>query len=302
MSDAFILGDWGTTQLRLFLCNDAGVLDRRFGRGIAQLERSPPDEFAAVAGDWLDDHRVDDAVLAGMVGSRTGWLETAYAPCPATAADLIASIARTECGDVSIAIVPGLSCVGPSGAPDVMRGEETQLFGALALEPRLRTERHVVALPGTHTKWVVVEDGRVIQFQTALTGELFALLRTSSTLLKTGGAASDAFDDDAFATGLDAARSERSLLHALFQVRSQQLVAGATPSYATSLLSGLLIGSDVNGAAELHHATDVTLIGERELASLYARALEARDARTRTLDGNECALAGLNAFARALSA
>lgn len=296
--EAFIAGDWGTTRLRLFLCDRTSVLDARMGQGIGALARSPANEFVAAAGDWLDTHRIERAVLCGMVGSRNGWHETAYVPCPASIDVLRAAFARIEYEGIAISIVPGLSCIAPTGAPDVMRGEETQIFGALRLHSRLAHGRHVLALPGTHTKWVVVEDGRVMQFQTALTGELFALLRTHSTLLKAGPDAPHTADAASFVEGLEQAR-QGSLLHRLFQVRSRQLIDGRAANEASSLLSGLLLGSDVDHACQLLTPDSVTLIGEPALASLYAQALQSRGIESTRLDGNECALAALRELAGA---
>jgi 2-dehydro-3-deoxygalactonokinase len=296
--EPIIAGDWGTTQLRLFLCDRGAVLDTRTGAGIGALARSPAAEFAAVAREWLDTHRIERAVLCGMVGSRNGWHETAYVACPASFDSLRAAFGRVEHETIAISIVPGLSCIAPTGAPDVMRGEETQIFGALLLQPRLAQGRHVLVLPGTHTKWVVVEGGRVMRFQTALTGELFALLKTHSTLLKAGAITPHSHDPASFAAGLERARSGL-LLHRLFQVRSRQLLEGISADQASSLLSGLLIASDVDHAREWLAPEAVTLIGEPALANLYAQALQSRGIESSRLDGNECALAALRELAGA---
>lgn len=297
-AEAFIAGDWGTTQLRLFLCSADAVLEMRTGRGVGALDRPPQEEFAALAEDWLATYRISQVVLAGMVGSRNGWHETAYVPCPASFDDLRAAFGRVQHRDLAISIVPGLSCVSPVGAPDVMRGEETQIFGALRLRPSLAAGRHILALPGTHTKWVVVEDGRVMNFQTALSGELFALLRTHSTLLRTGTTATNQFDAAAFQQGL-AQGADGALLHRLFQVRSRQLIEGLSADRATSLLSGLLLAADVDSAQRLLRPESVTLICEPSLAELYAQALRARRIESQRLDGSECILAALRALAAA---
>jgi 2-dehydro-3-deoxygalactonokinase len=297
-TEAFIAGDWGTTQLRLFLCRGDAVLETRMGRGVGALNRPPEEEFAALTDDWLTTHRIKRVVLAGMVGSRNGWLETAYVSCPASFDDLRAAFGRVQHRELSISIVPGLSCVSPVGAPDVMRGEETQIFGALQLRADLARGSHIVALPGTHTKWVVLEDGRVMNFQTALSGELFALLRTHSTLLRTGTTATHQFDDAAFQQGL-AQGADGGLLHRLFQVRSRQLIEGVSADQATSLLSGLLLAADVNDAQRLLDPKFVTLVCEPSLAGLYAQALRARGIDSQRLDGNECILAALRALADA---
>jgi 2-dehydro-3-deoxygalactonokinase len=297
-AEAFIAGDWGTTQLRLFLCSDGAVLDTRIGRGVGALDRAPQEEFGALADDWFATYRITSVVLAGMVGSRNGWRETAYVSCPASFDDLRAAFGRVQHRDIAIAIVPGLSCVSPVGAPDVMRGEETQIFGALQLKQNLARGRHVLALPGTHTKWVVLEDARVINFQTALSGELFALLRTHSTLLRTGSIATNQFEAPFFQQGL-AQGANGALLHRLFQVRSRQLIEGMNADQATSLLSGMLLAADVDSAQSLLQPDFVTLICEPSLAELYAQALRARGIESQRLDGSECILAALRALAHA---
>ena len=291
----FIAGDWGTTHLRLFLCDGERVLDTRTGAGVRALKRSPAEEFGALIADWSAQHRLASAILSGMVGSRNGWIEVPYVPCPASLAEIHNHLRRFTSSEIDIAIVPGLSCTSAIDAPDVMRGEETQLFGALQLKPKLASGRHVLALPGTHTKWVEIDAGRVVRFQTALSGELFALLKAHSTLLATGADAPARMDEATFSRALQSARTP--LLHSLFQVRSRQLIEGHTPSQALGQLSGLLIGADVDAAIEVLHPTQVTLIGELALVQRYQQALATRGISASALDGNDCAVAGLRALA-----
>jgi 2-dehydro-3-deoxygalactonokinase len=290
----FIAGDWGTTQLRLFLCDASTILDFRSGRGVRALDRSPEAEFTALTSDWVAQHRVRRAVLTGMVGSRNGWLEAPYVPCPASLQDLRSRLLKIHANGVEVEIVPGLSCLSPAVSPDVMRGEETQLFGAMLLEPSLAVGRHVIALPGTHSKWAEIDAGRIVRFQTAITGELFSILKAHSTLLAAGTQAAQSFDEVSFVEGL---KAQGSILHRLFQVRSRQLIDGDTADQAAGLLSGLLIGADVDGAIELLQPDAVTLIGETQLSERYTQALNARGIDSRMLDANECVIAGLRAIA-----
>jgi 2-dehydro-3-deoxygalactonokinase len=200
-----------------------------------------------------------------------------------------------------VAIAPGLCCKSRLGAPDVMRGEETQIAGAIALHPRLGTGRHLLCLPGTHTKWAWLENGHVSDFLTALTGELFALLRDGSTLMRASNTGSDAQGTsgesrDGFEGGVaDAtAPGSSSLLHGLFGVRSRQLIDGRPTEWALSYLSGLLIGADVRGAIPLFPAPpEVVLVGDGALNERYAYALRGQGITTSSLDGEQCALAGL---------
>lgn len=179
-----------------------------------------------------------------------------------------------------------------------MRGEEAQIIGAIRLAPELGQGRRLVCHPGTHAKWAVIEDGRITGFQTAMTGELFALLRDHSTLGRVGGEA--ATPGDGFALGLARAEetAEAGLLHALFETRSRQLIDGWGAAFAMDFLSGLLIGADVGGALAQfgREAGEVALIGDPALAERYGRALARRGVAVRSLSGEDCALAGLVAI------
>ncbi len=293
--EKFIAGDWGTTRLRLFLCDENGVLEQRAGDGVRSLRRSAAEEFTVLTTDWIEQHRITQAYLSGMVGSRNGWVETSYVRCPAALDDLRGALHHFSHRDLRIALVPGLSCLAPNGAPDVMRGEETQLLGAMAVNDALARGPHVLALPGTHTKWAELRDGRVMRFQTALTGELFALLNSHSSLLAVDAERSAAFDEAAFNEACTTRTT--TLSHALFQVRSRQLVDGVSAAQARGWLSGLLIGADIDGALSWQNPGEVVLIGDNALTRRYAQALGARGIEAHTLDGDACALAGLRALA-----
>ena len=240
---AFIAGDWGTSRARLYLCDGAAkVLARAEADGA-----SAPDcagRFAAAVAPWDAAHGKLPAMLGGMVGSTIGWKEVPYLACPARAETLAGAALRFEANGRAIAIAPGLTCTAPSGAPDVMRGEEMQILGALKLQPGLATGRHIFCMPGTHAKWVVVEDGAVIRFQTALSGELFDLLSRHSVLARDSGAVDS--QSTAFALGLTAmAQRGADLLHMLFSTRSRVVTGAMAKADAASYLSGLIVGADV---------------------------------------------------------
>ena len=297
----FIAGDWGTTQLRLYLCEGASIVDRATGPGIGALSESPEKTFVPLTARWADEHKGLSAHLCGMVGSRNGWVETPYVRCPADLNALRAGVVQFEASGFRISIVPGLSCKNPLGGPDVMRGEETQIFGALASTPSVTKARRLFALPGTHTKWAVVEGGTIQHFLTSPTGELFALLKDHSTLGRAGGNITE-HSPEGFLRGVarQAEVGDASLTHVLFETRSRQLLDGMTKSEAMSFLSGLLIGSDVAGAARwIDSKSSVTLIGDPKLNELYARALAFHGFETVSLTGEECALNGLRAIIEA---
>jgi len=229
-----------------------------------------------------------------MVGSTIGWKEVPYLKCPAKPGTIAGAALRFESGARAIAILPGLSCTGKTGAPDVMRGEETQILGALRLRPELSKGRHILCMPGTHVKWVVVEDGAVVQFQTALSGELFELVRRHSVLARDSGEVDG--NSTAFAQGLDFARANEAadLLHLLFSTRSRVVTGQMPKADAASYLSGLVLGKDIGSArALLDLKGPVQLICTPGLAALYARVLQAYDLTSAVIDGDEAALAGL---------
>jgi 2-dehydro-3-deoxygalactonokinase len=181
-----------------------------------------------------------------------------------------------------------------------MRGEETQILGAIATHPALGRGRNIIALPGTHTKWALVEDGTLRTFQTSLSGELYALLHDRSTLLKASAAEPNA---DAARRGFDAglrrSLTNVPLSHLLFEVRSRQLIDGMPHAEASAFLSGLLIGQDVLGALPLfdgvlRSGVAVPIVGAPKLTALYSTALAAHGIGALPLDATALTVAGLN--------
>jgi len=303
MGDAkFVAGDWGTSNLRLFLCDAQGVaLDVVNGPGAAEAKGRFADIFDSLTAGWEARHGALPAVLCGMVGSSIGWIQAPYVACPARPEQIVDACVSLQEGAV---VVPGLSCHNRFNAPDFLRGEETQLLGALSLVAELRHERRVICLPGTHTKWVVVENGWVREFFTAPTGELFALLRDHSVLIRGGGVAGTT-RMDAFESGLAHFNEfpQAQLLHRLFESRSRQLSGELSADEASAYLSGLLVASDVHGAvnALCDSARTVFLVGTTQLMQLYARACAFSGYDTCLVDGVAASLNGLLHVHRQLS-
>lgn len=294
----FVAGDWGTTNLRLYLCDrDGHALDSATGPGAADVHGDFPRVFDALLAPWRQRHGVLPGVLCGMVGSSIGWTQVPYVPCPVQPAQIARACVALHNGDIQI--VPGLSCRNRLGSPDFMRGEETQLLGALALKPGLRHGRHLLCLPGTHTKWVALEDGEVRDFLTAPTGELFAVLRDHSVLvhqrewLESGPCAS------AFERGLAEFNRlpEAQVLHRLFECRARRLAGDLSEADAVPYLSGLLIASDVAGAVRVFKdqvaSRSVLLVGTPQLTALYLGALRGHELAGHAIDGAAASLAGL---------
>ncbi len=210
----------------------------------------------------------------------------AYVDCPVDIAAWRAAQVDLYFDGVRLGIAPGVACVRTNGAPEVMRGEETQVFGAMTLAPYLGSGKHRVVLPGTHSKWVDIEDGRIVSFTTFFTGEMFALLRDHSTLAGLGGGGDVA---GGFEAGLARSREGGAITGAVFEARSAQLRAQRTPAWALEFLSGLLIGHEVAVFTE----TPV-LIGEATLTERYAQALQANARQPKVvLNGDDCAIAGV---------
>ncbi|HMA51344.1 MAG TPA: 2-dehydro-3-deoxygalactonokinase [Magnetospirillaceae bacterium] len=287
--ELFIAGDWGTTTLRLALCDRAGIIERRTGPGVGRSAEPPEAVFLSLSADWRAAHGSLPAYLCGMVGARIGWREVPYASCPADPHSLSRGALTFEAAGCAISLAPGLTCTNPQGAPDVMRGEETQILGALLTHPDLAQGRHLLALPGTHTKWVELRDGAIHSFMTSPTGEIFALLRSQGTL-KTA----DTATPRGFARGL---ARKGHLLQTLFETRTRQLIDGLSAEDAAGFLSGLLIGADVAGALDCYPGfQQVHLIGEPALSALYAEALTSHKVDSSAVDGGDCAFAGLRSI------
>lgn len=294
---ALLACDWGTTNLRAWTLDGDGrvVCDRDLELGVSKLAPGEAARrFETEVRPALDAVGLP-AILCGMVGSNLGWTVAPYIDCPASMGDLAAALVAVGGDHEWVRIVPGARAPGVFGAPDVMRGEETQLFGWLAQNPDRATGRHVVCHPGTHAKWMLVEDGRLVRFVTAMTGELFAVLGSHSVLKSDA----PADDDEAFCEGVAAAGEGDALAARLFSARAR-VVGGGKPAESTpSYLSGLLIGAEVAATPRLLglSAEDpVTLIGDEKLCALYRRALNRRGVASETYDGEAAAIAGLLAL------
>ncbi|WP_045757931.1 2-dehydro-3-deoxygalactonokinase [Xanthomonas albilineans] len=267
-----IVVDWGTSSLRGYrLDADGGILEqRRSDQGIAVCQGHFAATLAALIDSWPGD-----VVLCGMIGSRNGWIELPYAPCPADTAVLakaMRSLRDPALPGRTLWFVPGVASTN-APVPDVMRGEETQLIGLLdtLAQERQDNAHHTVCLPGTHSKWVDLEHGRIAALATMMTGELYALLRQHSLLARLMESDDASFDAPGFAAGVQRSGDPGGLLHHLFGVRSlglfERLSAAAAPSY----LSGLLIGHELR--ARLPLAPVVHLVGGSSLLTRYAHAL-----------------------------
>lgn len=292
--------DWGTSSLRGALLDASGqpTDERSFARGILSVE---PGGFAAVFdelfGDWM---AAPGAVclMAGMVGAKQGWREAPYCACPAGLTEIASQLLWLQ--DKRIAIVPGLSCQHAAPAPqlsvlhDVMRGEETQILGAMHL---LGLQDALMVLPGTHSKWVQVRGGRIQSFSTYMTGEFFALLKQHSILARS--LAAPALEDEAaFEMGIAVAQQGKGLLHNAFSTRTLDLFGQVESGRLHDYLSGLVIGEELR-AQDLAVETPVVLIGADALTRRYRLGLARFGIEAQAL-GAQASWAGLWTLARQL--
>ena len=257
--------DWGTTNFRAYRLDGPTLIDRMpSGPGILAVPPNGfPETLESLIAPWLDAGE-DKILMAGMVGSRQGWVEAPYLPCPADLTTLAAATIQIPFPRATIRLVPGLSTHDLQGTPEVMRGEEVQLAGILH---RIGPDA-LVCLPGTHSKWVHVAQGRIATFTTHLTGEAFQALRHHTIL---GRLMHDGpTHPGPFADGVDRATQPGGLLHHLFGARTRVLMGDLPEDYAASYLSGLLIGHEVAAAAP---STLVHIVGAPALSTLYAATI-----------------------------
>jgi len=258
--------DWGITHLRAYRIGpDGSVIEARDeAKGIMAVAHAAFEgTLETVIGDWLEGEP-EPFLMSGMIGSRQGWVEAQYVECPAHAVDIARALAPVTCAGRPGFICPGLTCRDIDGVPDVMRGEEVQIFGALALLP---VGVSAICHPGTHSKHIVIEDATVVRFTTYMTGEMFAVLSDHSILGRTMERGT--VDWQAFDEGVARAGQGGGLLHHLFGARTRVLMNEIPPTGEADYLSGMLIGHEIRAAGG---AGPVVVIGAAGLEERYLRA------------------------------
>jgi 2-dehydro-3-deoxygalactonokinase len=277
MSAALIAIDWGTTSVRAYRLDAHGcILDERSAHlGVQNVEAGRfPEALRALLGGAAGDDL--PMIACGMIGSRQGWIEAPYRECPAALAAI--ATALTPVPGTRLCIVPGLICRDAYGVPDVMRGEETQIVGALDGDAGPPTTRRIVILPGTHSKWALIGTAGIEAFATFMTGELYAVLREHS-ILRRLAASGSCGDGAAFDRGVRASLREAAALpHDLFSARTLALTAELAPAAVDDYLSGLLLGAEIAAARRWlqQHGVggdSMTLVGDAALCERYRRAL-----------------------------
>lgn len=259
--------NWGSSNFRAYKLDAQGNIEeeKESSRGAVGVPTGGfLDALILEVGDWLfgKDTRV---LMSGMVGARRGWKEAPYVPVPATFEQVVKRVIRVDVEGLDVRIVPGLIGKDDQGVPEVLRGEETEIFGCTADLGKCM----LLCLPGTHTKWVRMDEGKIAGFLTSMTGDIFKAIR-EHTILRACTQQEPA-DEEAFLRGVERARQPGDIAHHLFGVRTLVLTGAMQESSASSYLSGLLIGHEVRATAWQDDA--VHLIGDPVLCSLYEKAL-----------------------------
>jgi len=289
--------DWGTTQLRAYRLDASGaVLEaRERPEGILSVPAGGfPAALDAITQGW--DADAGRVLMSGMVGSRQGWREVPYVDCPADLGAIAKGVRPVAWRPGSQALIcPGLVCRDADGVPDVMRGEEVQVMGALALNANDGVGSILMA--GTHSKHVRVEGSAIAGFATHMTGEVFAVLKAHSILGRTMAETGGPGDASVFAAGVARSGEAGGLLHHLFGVRTRTLLGDMPGSAAADYLSGLLIGHTIRAAGL---APPVLVIGAPAVAERYVAACGLLEIPARALASEQATLAGLAAIERLL--
>jgi 2-dehydro-3-deoxygalactonokinase len=286
--------DWGTSNFRAYrLAADGSVLaERKAAAGISTVPAGGfPDVLARETGDWLAQDPSLPVIMAGMVGSRNGWIEAPYAPLPSDAASLKARLTRIVRPDGGEAlIVPGISGV-IDGVGDVIRGEETLAIGSGLMDG-------IILSPGTHPKWIEMAGGRIVRFQSFMTGEFFAVLSEHSLLGRLMEQPADAAEEwTGFERGLELADHPAGLTRTAFATRSDVLLGRMNAGAARSFLSGLLIGTEISGASRSFGLPkSLLLLAEGMKADYYEAALRRHGATAKRAKSDVLLLAGMQAI------
>jgi 2-dehydro-3-deoxygalactonokinase len=280
--------DWGTTNRRVYRIEDGKVTaTERDALGVTAVSDFAG-ELAAIRARFGDL----PVLMAGMVGSTIGWREARYVPAPAGLDDLRDNLLRI---DDRTAIVPGVS-FSDGARGDVMRGEEVQLLGAVAAG--LAPSDALLVQPGTHCKWVEMAGSRIARFTTAMTGELFALVRAHGILSAQLGA--DVVLGDSFRDGVREG-AKRDLTASLFGIRAAKLLGLRDDADAASFASGLIIGADVAARIAENPFDMAYILADPVLGGLYAAAIEVHGRAATIIDSHAAFVAGISRIGASLS-
>lgn len=295
----FVGINWGSTNFRAYLIGADGALVEEFSKpaGVAKLDRAGMD---ALMQDLAQHWPAHGAVYAaGMIGSNVGWQDVPYVVAPASLGDIGSAAVASRIGGVPLRLVPGMTCRRAfDDGPDILRGEEVELFGFSALHPNWDG---FVALPGTHTKWTRFAGGEVLDFFTSMSGEMFDRLTSAGLLASI--VEGEAVLGESFHEGVRLGSDRQlGLGTLLFGARARVIRGGLQRSEAASFIRGLLIGSEIADALAIHPGlagATIPLIGNGPLCRLYAGALERMGMQSWFVDSRLACLAGFSALHQA---
>ena len=290
--------DWGTSRLRVCLLDENGKVqgEAQSDLGLTKarevgFEKSLRD----TAGKLLEG--VSAVMMSGMVGAQEGWRETPYLDCPCSAKDILGAMAQVNMEGVRMKIAPGVKCMHGQ-LPDVMRGEETQVLGAVSQG----AGDGVYVLPGTHSKWVVVEEGRITQFKTFMTGDVYRAVR-NNTIFGMAVDEEEEIDKEQFVGGVregTKAKSGGQLLSLMFSARTLRLFGKLENECVSSYLGGMMIGSEIAEGKGGFGATEIMLVGSKRLCESYSLACKEIGIKPQFI-GEDTAVAGLCLYRKLLN-
>ena len=293
----WIAADWGTTHMRAWAIGeeDNVLAFRGSNEGMKDLQQN---EFEPVLlrliESWLDDTKVTTVMACGMVGAKQGWVETPYLKTPCVPIDnKQLTTANTNDQRIKVHLVPGVMQNHPA---DIMRGEETQIAGFINKNTNFKG---VVCLPGTHAKWVNINEGQITSFKTFMTGELFGVI-SNHTLIR-HSTSIKGWDQESFEEGVhDGFKNPGLIASNLFSLRAESIVNNLDRDQARSTLSGLLLGVELNGAQSYWKGKNVTLIGSELLSNNYHEGLKVLGGESQLFSLETATLSGLSSAYRDL--
>ena len=293
--DRWIAVDWGTSSFRAYLVEDKVVTDTIETKDGMKFikDNNFENTFINLIGKWLIKDKKTDVLASGMLGARQGWIEAQYEKAPCNLNNLNFISPTLIDSRVSLKIFSGISQNDP---PDVMRGEETQIAGFLSNNFQFKGS---VCLPGTHSKWVQVNQNNIEKFKTFMTGELFEIISKNSVLVHS--VVSDEFDKIEFLKSADKILKYPKLFgNSLFQLRADDLINSGSAVIYKSRLSGYLLGLELLGSLEFWENNDIVLIGNKNLIDLYGDVLISKVSSIQKFTSKDMILKGLKDFRKKL--
>ncbi len=289
-----------SSRLNAYLCcmqphQNVEIKDEATFSNIPKDDQEPAKLFLTVTQKWREEYGLLPVIIGGK-GGIASWKTTPYVSCPVVPIDIVGAQVSFKYQEQSIHLLPSLKCQHENGRFDILHGQEIQVLGWLHASATHRNGTFLICLPAEHTQWILVNDGTIKVFKTAITGELSNLLLQSSMFTQM---ITDAFDDTAFQLGTKrtSRKTSTSLLHELFSVYTSQLLENFSPIQAHSYLKGLLIGSDVHDAMQapewdFNKISEVIIIGECQMTDLYAQVIRTQTACVRCFHGKQATVLG----------